>query len=252
MSSSVEKLDKKIRKKRILFITRLVVIIIFLLAVAIIAVRSVYKAELISVVNATEYDTALIMQSISKAKSQPILFFDSNKFETKLENEFPYIKSAIIKPEFPNKINVRVYYDTPIYSLPSENGWVCLNVDLKILEITEEKKENTLTVSGISLSDYSVGSTVDTSVDIEAVLISEIKRELDDWNLFGRVTLLDFSKKYNIQFILDDLISVELGNSDDLDAKFKMLNEILERNPSDEKAVINVRDSVQGRYRKVD
>ena len=96
-----------------------------------------------------------------------------------------------------------------------------------------------------------LGKTIDLNENIEVSVLAELLYILETNDLFDRVTYIDFSKKYNLVFYLDGIIEVELGTSENLDKKISMLIEILSRNPSDRRAVINVRNPSEGRYRAI-
>lgn len=107
-------------------------------------------------------------------------------------------------------------------------------------------------MDGLVFESYEVGKNVDLSENIEASVLDDLLTALNEHGLVSRLTNIDFSKKYNLTFVLNDIIEVEFGTSEDFDKKTEMLVEILSRNPSDRRALINVRNYDEGRYRALD
>jgi hypothetical protein len=179
------------------------------------------------------------------------------------------VKNVTFSIAFPDRLNISVEGATAKYSVSSNGVYLCLDGDFKVLEITPSPVEGVLKIDGIEFASdtaaqngsgedeaqeksYMLGKTIDLNENIDVSILADLLDTLEKYDLSQRVTYIDFSKKYNLVFYLDDIIEVELGTSEDLDKKTGMLLEILSRNPSDRRAVINVRNPGEGRYRALE
>lgn len=262
MASEIERINKTLRRQRIkrtvtaLFAVAVLAVVLYILS------GIFLRVGVIAVENASRYDSSELLARFDELRGEPILRFDKNKATDRLQTALPYIKTATFSVAFPNRLNVSVEGAVALYSVSADDVYLCLDEDFKVLEISAAPDPGLLQIDGISfgVSDgeesaeksYLLGKKINIEDNIEMSVLAELLNELDRNGLYKRVTYIDFTKKYNLTFYLDGIIQVELGTSEELDRKMGMLLEILSRNPSDRRAVINVRNPSEGRYRNLE
>ncbi|MGN0989054.1 MAG: cell division protein FtsQ/DivIB, partial [Eubacteriales bacterium] len=116
-------------------------------------------------------------------------------------------------------------------------------------ELADAVKSDTLPVVGMKVEAYEVGAELSSEVNIEADTLLKIIKLTEKFGLRSRLTGIDMSKIYNIRLTLDSVISVELGNSEDLDRKISLVRQILDLNPIIQRSTVDVHDVEKGRYR---
>lgn len=252
MVSDIERMNKKLRRKRRLMIIRLVFITLIAVPAAVVLLRVFLKTDAILIENPTPYSSDKLLSSCSSYIGKTMLDFEYDPEKLFPSDEYPYIKSAVIKLVFPDKISIKLEKTVPEISVSTGDGkYIYLDADKKVLEIADVSCPGTLLVTGMNLEEYSVGSVLDGNINYEVSLIDNIVKVLREHSLYSRLTLLDFEKKYDIYFVLDSMINVQIGDSENLEEKVEMLVNILAKNTSGEKAVINVKNYKEGRYRAV-
>ena len=267
MASEIERINKTLRRRRISKTVTVLIVVAVLAVIVYFLTRIFLRVGVIAVENTSRYTSSELLAKCDTLRGEPILQFDRNRAKDRLQTSLPYIKNVTFSIAFPNRLNISVEGATARYSVSSNGVYICLDDDFKVLEITPSPVPGVLQIEGLTfgsditdgISDtneeepseksYLLGKTIDLDENIEVSVLAELLSVLYKNGLYERVTYIDFSKKYNLIFYLDGIIEVELGTSENLDRKISMLLEILSRNPSDRRAVINVRNPSEGRYR---
>ena len=262
MASEIERINKTLRRRRIkrtvtaLFAVAVLAVILYVLS------GIFLRVGVIAVENASRYDSSELLAKFDELRGEPILRFDKNKAKDRLQTSLPYVKNVSFSVSFPDRLNVSVEGASGVYSVSADGVYLCLDEDFKVLEISSSPFPDLLQIDGLSFGvsgveeteekSYLLGKKINTEENINFSILSELFYELERNGLYERVTYVDFTKKYNLTFYLDGIIQVELGTSEELDRKMGMLLEILARNPADRRAVINVRNPSEGRYRTLE
>ena len=253
MASDIERMNKKLRRKRIRKIVGFVFGVIVAVPVVIILLRMFLKTNAILIENGTRYSSASLLSSCSQYVGQTMLDFETDSDKLFPPEEFSYIDSAEINILLPDKMVIRLKESTPVLSLQTvEGSFIYIDGNRKVLEITDSKCPGTVLITGMELVNVKEGYILDSTENYEISLIDSIAASLKAHSLYDRLTFMDFTKKYDIYFVLDNMIEVRIGNSDDIDKKIDMLVNILARNPSGERAIVNVKNYKEGRYKALD
>ncbi len=253
MVSDIERMNRKLRKKRIRQVIGFVFAVIVAVPVTIILLRTFLRTNSILIENGTFYSSENLLSSCSEYIGETMLDFEKDTDELFPPERFPYIDSADVSVIFPDKVLIRLTKAVPTISVLTEEGkYIYLDSNKKVLEISDVKGAGTVLVSGMDLTEVSLGLVLNNNANYETSLIDSISASLAEHSLYDRLTLMDFTKKYDIYFVLDNMIEVRIGNSEDIDRKIDMLVQILARNPSGERAIINVKNYKEGRYKALD
>jgi hypothetical protein len=252
MASELEKLNKSLRRRRIKRVLRFVFVCLVIAVTISVLTRIFLRVDTVLVENSSRYDSAQLLRTCDDLRGEPILQFDRHRESERIETGLPYIKDIIFTVKFPDNLHITAIPAVPAYSVCIGETYVCLDADYKVLEESVTPFQGVLKVDGLVFESYEIGKNVDLSENIEASVLDDLISVLNEYGLDKRLTKIDFSKKYNLTFVLNDIIQVEFGTSEDFEKKAEMLVEILKRNPSDKRAVINVRKSDEGRYRALD
>jgi len=253
MVSDIERMNRKLRKKRIRQIIGFVLTFIIAVPVVIILLRTFLKTNSILIENETSYSSGNLLSSCSEYIGMTMLDFEQDTDKLFPPERFPYIDTADLSYVFPDKVLISLTKAVPTISVETAEGkYIYLDSNKKVLEISEIKGSGTVLISGMDLKDVELGKVLNKTQNYEVSLIDSISDSLTEHSLYDRLTLMDFTKKYDIYFVLDNIIEVRIGNSEDIDRKIDMLVQILARNPSGERAVINVKNYKEGRYKALD
>ncbi len=258
--SAMDRKSRIIRIKRTLKIVGWSVIVICVLAFAL---NMIFVVRTLRVVNSTGYSSAEILAAAEIDIGTPLLQVTPSGVYRKLSSDYPYVKNVDVKYDFPSSLTIILEVTEPYMALERTDGsYVYLDSDMKVLEHSPQLYADVTLVTGMSFEKYSLsdgsvsvgndiplGSYMTPDENLEMEIVSDIIENLENYSILDRLTEINLSVKYNIRFVLDDRIYVELGTSENLDKKFEKLKLILDKHPEIAPMEINVRDYTQGRWR---
>ncbi len=178
--------------------------------------------------------------------------FAVNKFEVerRIKEQYPYIAEVNIRRRLPDTFLLHVVERVPVaYLDKGEQRWL-LDKDAYFLE------QVSITETVPYLHIVSESEAVEPKSGEQLVLQEEgavnalavVMRALSDAEMISGVGQVDVRKLYQLSFIYDGRLQVQLGNIDKIDRKIRMFSTILkELDPSDH-GVLNVSKPTEGRF----
>ena len=140
MVSDIERMNRKLRRKRIRKIVGFIFAVIVAVPVTIILMRTFLRTNSILIENGTQYSSASLLSSCSEYIGGTILDFESDTDKLFPPEEFPYIASAEVSVLLPDKMVVRLTRSvTTISVLTADGSYIYLDSDKKVLEISDRK-----------------------------------------------------------------------------------------------------------------
>lgn len=237
---------KAARKRRILR-NRLIFVGIVLLVVGAVAFRIFVVAKTINVTNETPYPDERLLASLNEGKGTFLFSFSSDKIENELKNLYPYVGSVEVKKHFPTTVDLIFHKAERAYAFSVGGEYVFTDGELRVLEVSKNFDGSVLLISGADIGDFEVGKTIDTEVFIYGDFIERVLAQAESSGV-GSVTRIDITKKYRIAILLNETVTVVLGDFGDLDKKFDTLKYILSENDASVPATVNVKDYKRGKY----
>lgn len=206
-------------------------IVLGVLAVGIVLCMTVlFKTENI-VVNVPNgfYSSEEIISASGLNMGVNIFTAGKSSAEKRLEEKFPYIKSADIYAVMPNTINIDITLSTPSYAVKTENVTYIANEDSKVLEVVATDDEvNVAVIEGVEVNGAKAGEKLNFESAIVRESLSEMFN-LAKTNGYKKITRVDIEtetthtgkKTVEIRYVYDDRIVVYLGLPENI--SYKML-----------------------------
>lgn len=227
-------LRKKKKIKRIIKWTTLFLIIIGGIIFAL--VSPIFNIKAVQVFNNEQISTDTIL-SLSQLKiDQNIFKFSANKVEDEIKTN-PYIESVQIKRKLPNKIEITVEERQKRYNVQFLNGFVYINNQGYILEISEQKTEGVPVIQGISTEVEQIveGSRLNTEDLGKLETVIQIMNICKNYELDSKVTSIDITNKMNyIIYMEEEKKAIYLGDESNLSNKMLYVPAILSENQGKE------------------
>lgn len=146
--------------------------------------------------------------------------------------ENPYVKEIIIKRELPDKIKIEVIEKQKAYMLQLETGYVYVDKYGEILEISENRLENLITLYGYTTKNTDIipgnklnKEDLEKLEDVQKILKSGEKNQLND-----KIASIDISDGNN--YILNLAAykkNVYIGNTSNLSTKMLRAKDIIDK-----------------------
>ena len=167
-------------------------------------------------------------------------------------NNISYIKSVEITKKYPSTIEIKVT-ECKIHSyIVTNNKYVYLDDEGKVLEITEKKPENIPQLKTGKIKEYKTNEVIEfestNQLSTYKTLISQLKK-----SIFADIlTNIDITNTNDLKFTVNNEFTVELGDISDLDYKIsKMATDGYQGPENTKKGTFNV--SIKGKgYLKQD
>ena len=223
------------RKVRRVLIYALIVLGILTVGV-ILSMTVLFKTENI-VVNVPDnfYSSEDIISASGLHYQDNIFMAGKDRAENRLEEKFPYIKSAKVTAVIPDTINIDITLSTPSYAVKTDNLTYIADEDSKVLEVTSTADEvDVPLIEGVSVKDAKAGERLTFESDI----VKDSLREM--FNLavqkgYKKITAVDIETRVSdkgattveIRYVYDERIVVYLGIPENISYKMQTAQTII-------------------------
>ncbi len=213
--------------------------------VAMIFVMSVFfRISDIEVVGNSHYTDEEIIRAIAIEEGDNLFFFDHFATMARVFSKLPYIEQVVsVERRLPNKIIITVEESTALAYLElGEEQWT-MDRNCKILgKAAEGETESLIPVVGIKPGTLLIGEPMQTEDGDEEILeyLRDVLYQLEERGLYTRTTKLDFSDPKSPEFDYGGKYTVVLGDRENLEHKFGMFVNVLEKLKAGDIGVIDV------------
>ena len=230
------------RKVRKVLVYSLIVLAILTVGV-ILSMTVLFKTEKI-VVNIPDniYSSQDIIDASGLHYQDNIFMAGKSRAEDRLEEKFPYIKSAKVTAVIPDTITIDITLSKPSYAVKTDRLTYIANEDSKVLEVTATADEVKVPlIEGVSVKDAKAGE----HLEFESTIVKESLNEM--FNLakekgYDKITRVDITSNQThsgtqtmeIRYVYDDRIVVYLGIPENITYKMQTAQTII-----DEKLDVN-------------
>ena len=209
------------RRKKIMFIMMIFIIVIIIVLV---------KAPIFAIKAAKVTGNKMIKSegviNQKNVKGQNIFLVDTNVIKNEILKN-PYIKSAQVKRELPNLLNINISERKMFYKIKLDSKIYVLNNELYIMDILDDDKDLAIVeIKGLKAESVKIGEKITSNEEISTILL-DIATNLINKNKESIFTSVDVSNKIDISIFKGD-IEIILGEATDLDEKYKKAIKILE------------------------
>ena len=194
------------------------------------------------------YSSSEIIQALGVAPEENIFSFDPSEKEAALERQFPLLESIRVVRDYPNTVVVQVTEAVPAYAMQTQSGWLTLSDQFKILACGSAQPEGLKTLYGgeakttapgeqlsfaaedaadsTAASDSAAASSPEEA-DKKIETLTALQAKLEEYELLGDVTRMEFADTDQVAFLYQDRVSVLLGTLNDLDYKLDRARYVL-------------------------
>ncbi|MDR2933256.1 MAG: FtsQ-type POTRA domain-containing protein, partial [Oscillospiraceae bacterium] len=113
---------------------RVVVLLFFLSAGAVLCLTVFFKVEAVYVVGTDKYDPAEVALSSGVVEGQNLLRISKSEIADSIIAQYPYIKSVEVNRKLPPAVEIHVTQDVPAGAVKEGDNYVFINEEGKVLE----------------------------------------------------------------------------------------------------------------------
>lgn len=229
---------------------RIILSILFALVVCIIfvvgCVSLFFKVNTVLIEGETGYDKDAIREASGIKLDQNLYSIDKTAIQKSVITSYPYIKDVRVDRRIPTTIALIIEEDVPHYYFEIAGEYFVLSDKLRVLEYTEDITElltrepniiklNTQRIIYAVVGQQIVFENEEYFQYAQDMLATFLGSELAD-----KITLIDFSDKFNIFVMYDGRFKIEIGNIDKIAMKINYAFQILNSFDSSYSGTINV------------
>lgn len=230
------------RKVRRVLVYALIVLAILTVGV-ILSMTVLFKTENI-VVNVPDnfYSAEDIISASGLHYQDNIFMAGKTRAEDRLEEKFPYIKSAEVTAVIPDTINIDIILSTPSFAVKTDKLTYIANEDCKVLEVTSTADEADVPlIEGVEVKDAKAGEILEFESDLVKSSLGEMFNFAKEKG-YKNITRVDIetetshsgTQTLEIRYVYDDRIVVYLGIPENITYKMQTAHTII-----DEKLDVN-------------
>ncbi|MHB1151538.1 MAG: cell division protein FtsQ/DivIB [Eubacteriales bacterium] len=205
-----------------------------------------FKVSTVLVEGVTGYDKDAIRDASGILQDQNLYALDKAAIEKSVITNYPYIRNVRVDRRIPTTVALIVEEDEPHYYFELAGEYFVLSDTLRVMEYTEDVAELLIRKPNII--------KLNTQRIIYAVVGRQIKFENSDYfeyaqemlatflgsELSDKISIIDFSDKFNIFIMYDGRFKIEFGNIENIAIKIDFASRILNSFDSTYSGTINV------------
>ncbi len=236
---------KKNKKKNIILAT-FIIIAILILSCYLIFSLSAFDIKNIEVLGTSIYTNEEVIQK-SNVKIGGNIFWQFLKGISKDINSMPYIKSAKIKIQLPDKVTIEVTQRTSKYFSfdKDKNKYYRIDDEGVILEEAniKDKIADEILVYGFIFDDEVTFATKLKDIDIDKIKVYEnVDKEFKKSGINGSITKVNFENSLTT-ITINDKLNVVLPNDNDIKYNINFLKQIIAKIGEDSVGIIDMTKS---------
>lgn len=216
------------------FIKRLIIIFIFVTAIVLFMIKSeMFELKEVKVQNLKRIKKDDIIKILWQYNNQNIFMINTKEIKDKLM-ENPEIENVTIKRELPNKLILNIKEKETIGLIKYMNSYIEIDKNGYVIRVEGYLPRSSVIFEGIDIKEVVVGSRLKISDEFlfsEGLKVAQKLKELDAFRKFKvDYIFLVLTNVNNIKLKIDKL-TVELGNSSDLEYKLSLLKAVYDKLP---------------------
>lgn len=222
---------RRVQRQRRLFIQCVAIGLCVTVAMVVLSLTVFFRIDEIKIECAGElpYSEQEIIAASGISLNENILTCDADGVGDKLSKALPYIGDATVKRSLNGRVLITVELTPGCYSFSLGENIVVVDPDGKVLEHKTVQSEDVYTeIVGADLSQATPGEKVELVDQGMFTLLDDIYTKLENAGVSG-VTSIDVTDVYDVTIIYDGRITMELGDTNNIDKKLALAAMVIQR-----------------------
>lgn len=224
---------KKNKAKKIIF----TMLFISLLVLAVLSVTVFFPLGYIDVQGKSIYSAEQIIKASGIEVEDNMFMPLFNGSKKRITRSLPYIKSVDYKYSLPDSMTIVVTPYLAAYQFKVKKDFVIAAKDGTVLEVVSNEREG-LPIINVNALEYKVRDTLKFGDAAREEIFAELSASLSNFEY--TFNAMDLTDTLNINLLVNDKITVNLGSSIHLTKKMNMIKKMLANIPEGESGTINV------------
>ncbi len=228
------------RRRRMLLVFYLVTFFIAIVAAVVLSVTVLFQIDVIQVTGQSRYEEQEIIQASGIQTGENLFLVDTSYAEQKIEENLPYIGTAVVSRRLPAKILITVQEAEVSGAMEYQGQYAIVSPEGKVLEIVDALPEGYSLIEGMNLKSAQVGKQIEYEDQEKKEIFTELAKSLAQHGI-APITKMDLTNLYDISVEYDGRITLELGLPSDIDFKVRFAKTVLsDPSMAEESGVLNL------------
>lgn len=227
----------------------LFIILSAVISVAAVSYKLFFVASDIKVSGETTYTPKEIISAAGLGKKVNLFSFSTKSAASSISFYCPKIARASISRSVPNKVEIKVEEEKPVYYTEIYGDTYGLSKSLRVLEKIGmyESKAGLIKLKLQTVSYAVTGDRIVLESERAQNFLENVTAMLDESELKSRLTQVDLRNDFDIVMVADDKYKLIFGSQDDFQIKLRLAAATLKDEifKSGSKAVINLEDTTK-------
>ena len=201
------------------------------------------------------YSAEQIIAGAQIAVGDELLALDANAAANRVADACPYVQSVRISSRSLFTLCITVVEKENLMYTAFNDSYIVFDSSFRVLRQVDmhTPMDSLLYVELPPIAALTVGGTIHfVESDMNMDYVEKLLQKMEEKGILPLVSSVDFSKKYQVSYIMDRVCRVELGKVSELDTKMALVHEILEsKGGLANCAVVDVSSTVKPTYRVV-
>lgn len=213
--------------------------------VAVIFVMSiVFRVSNITVEGNHHYTSDEIINAIDIEEGDNLFFFDRFATISRVFAKLPYIEEISVERSLPGNVRITVLECTAMaYIEIGDEDWT-IDHNCKVLgKATEDELSDLIPITGFNPGTLFIGESLTSKDGEEAVAyLADILNQIQDRGMTPKIARIDFTDYPSVKFMYGNLYTVTLGKYFNVERKFGMFVNVMEKLKSGDFGFIDLSD----------
>ncbi len=243
---------KNVKKKRVVYdggisgdLIYAILMTIALVAAIGFATTQFFKVSDIEVIGNERTSASEIRSASGIAHGDKLFYLNGFEISRDVSKIIPYVDEVRIKRRPPSTVVLDVTECVPVAAISCGGVYYVIDKDCKLLEyfpITGKSEYPVIT--GLNVISQTLGETVDVEDELRLVSLRAIASEvMTNEDVAPRISELNMEKLYDVSFMYDGRLRVDLGEADSLTKKVRLFNEVLEKLEESDKGTVSLKNT---------
>lgn len=226
----------------------LMIFILVVIVGTVLSLTVLFKVSEINVVGATSYSSQSVADASGIRIGDNLIRISIPKARERILKQMLYIDTVEIKRQFPSGILITVEPSIPFAYVENDGEYCLVSRTGKILEEKAVPDGKRVILKGYQPKITAAGEMLVSEDENKDKLFANISAELEKFEDMA-INVIDISDRFNIVFLCENRITVELGSQVDLEYKLIYANELISSHiPKNKEGTVFIRNNSEASF----
>ena len=214
------------RRRRNLSLYYLMILIFVTACLLVLSMTVFFNVESIEITGESSYSDEQICEAAGISEGDNLLRMNASSAETRILRALNNIETVKLEKMYPSTLRIIVEPSLPSFNIEFNGQFAVISQNGKVLYLQSKPYDGLLTFYGFEAEEAAIGAPILSADEVKSTLIYDFHKYVEEIGIKG-IDKIDITDRYNITYIYDGRITVELGSINELYYKLKFADETI-------------------------